>query len=76
MPIIVIIFLKHGCNSQHRYGSINMRKLFKREMYAGTDSAKQKNIFVSDYMLFKIRVGRLDYYFIFCNNFVCLKYFL
>ena len=30
----------------------------------------------SGYMLFKIRVGRSDYYFIFCNNFVCLKYFL
>ena len=26
---------------------------------------------VSGYMLFKIRVGRSDYYFIFCNNFVC-----
>ena len=30
---------------------------------------------VSGYMLFKTRVGRSDYYFIFCNNFVCLKYF-
>ena len=28
------------------------------------------------YMLFKIRVGRSDYYFIFCNNFVCLMHFL
>ena len=25
-------------------------------------------------MLLTIRVGRSDYFFIFCNNFVCLKY--
>ena len=29
---------------------------------------------VSRYMLLTIRVGRSDYFFIFCNNFVCLKY--
>ena len=29
---------------------------------------------VSGYMLLTIRVGRSDYFFIFCNNFVCLKY--
>ena len=29
---------------------------------------------VSGYMLLTIRVGRSDYFFCFCNNFVCLKY--
>ena len=38
------------------------------------DKAKQKNICVSGYMLLTIRVGRSDYFSIFCNNFDCLKY--
>ena len=29
---------------------------------------------VSGYMLLTIRLGRYDYFLIFCNNFVCLKY--
>ena len=29
---------------------------------------------VSGYMLLTIRAGRSNYFFIFCNNFVCLKY--
>ena len=29
---------------------------------------------VSGYMLLTIRVGRSDYFFIFCSNFFCLKY--
>ena len=43
---------------------------------SNSDKAKQKNMCVSGYMLLKIRVGRSDYFFIFWNNFICLKYFL
>ena len=52
---------------------INFQVLFKI-IYIG--EAKQKNMCVSGYMLLKIRVGRSDYFFIFWNNFICLKYFL
>ena len=34
----------------------------------------KKNMSVSGYILPTIRVGRLDYFFIFCNNFICPKY--
>ena len=38
------------------------------------DKAKQKNMCVSGYMLLTVRVGRSDFFKIFCNNFVCLKH--
>ena len=45
-----------------------------QHFFANKGKAKQKNMCVSGYMLLTIRVGRSDYFFIFFNNFVCLKY--
>ena len=48
----------------------------KEERQKKHNKAKQKNMCASGYMLLTIRVGRSDYFFIFCNNFICLKYVL
>ena len=58
-------------------GSIWSNGLYWEKIGSIDNKAKQKDMCVSGYMLLKIRVGRSDYFFfIFCNNFVSLKYFL